>query len=272
MVKEIQVRGEGFDTTVVISDEPEALLAAQAAGRAVVGVEEMPPGGGREMSGQGLAWVPYIAPGWEYATYELAELAARRFLGLPWIIGETKRLVIRELRAEDRDLIPAGEELSAAEELFRDGEKLEAYIRGQYRFYEYGTWAVLRREDGHLAGLAGVTRPRLPLELERRLDQVCGGGPPFLELGYRIFTQYRRRGYAAEACREILEYTWEVLACRVCALIAEENKASRRVAESLGMVLIPGDGEIRGTDSGSSGRLLLYAQNCPELPGRQAPW
>lgn len=271
MVKEIQVRAEGICTTVVLSDEPEALLAAKAAGRAIVGVEEMTPGGDWEMSVRGLAWVPYIAPGWEYATEELAELAARRFLGLPWIIGETERLMIRELRAEDCDLILPEEELSAAEELFRDEEKLKAYIQTQYSFFEYGIWAVLRREDGRLVGLAGVDRPRLPEELEQSLD-AGSGGLPFLELGYRIFAPYRRRGYAAEACREILEYTREVLGCRACALIAEENKASRRVAESLGMELVPGHGKIRGTDSGSSGQLLLYVQNCPEQPDRRAPW
>lgn len=272
MVKEIQVRAEGIDITVVISDEPEALLAARAAGRAVVGVEKMPPEGG-EMSGTGVVYAPYIVPGWEYATGELAELAARRFLGLPWIIGETERLLIRELRAQDRDLIPPEEELSPAEELFRDEEKLNAYIQIQYGFYEYGTWAVLRREDGRLVGLAGVVRPRLPQELEGRLDEASRAcGSPILELGYRIFSPYRRRGYGAEACREILEYTGEVLGCRVCALIAEKNKASRSVAESLGMAILPGQGEIRGTDSGSSGRLLLYVQNCPGLPDRQALW
>lgn len=272
MVKEIQVRVEDIGITVVISDEPEALLAASAAGRAVVGVEKMPPEG-REMSGNGVIYAPYIAPGWEYATAELAELAARRFLGLPWIIGETERLVIRELRAEDRGLIPPEEELSAAEELFRDEEKLSTYIQIQYGFYEYGTWAVLRREDGRLVGLAGVVQPRLPGELEACLDEACrAGGRPVLELGYRIFAPYRQCGYAGEACREILKYTGEVLACRVCALIAEENKASRKVAESLGMVLLPGQGEVRETDSGSSGRLLLYVQNCSEPPDRPAPW
>lgn len=266
---------EDICTTVVISDEPEALLAAKAAGRAIIGVEEITPGGGAEFAGQRLC-APYIAPGWEHATRELAELAARRFFGLPWIIGETKRLLIRELRAEDCDLIPPQEELSGAEELFRDREKLKAYIKVQYGFYEYGTWAVVRREDGLLAGLAGVTQPRLPAELARRLDEVCQAqesvSGPFLELGYRIFTPYRRRGYASEACREILEYTKEVLGCRACALIEAENKASRHTAESLGLVLVPGQEKIRGTDNGSSGPLLLYAQNCPGQPDKGAPW
>ena len=274
MVKQIQVRVEGICTTVVISDEPEALLAAKAAGRAIIGVEEH---GGEEWNGQerakstdGSLCAPYIAPGWEYATVELAELAARRFLGLPWIIGETKRLLIRELRAEDVDLVPEEEELSAEEELFRDREKLAAYVKAQYGFYEYGTWAVVRRMDGQLVGLAGVSQPRLPGALACCLEESAVSGR-FLELGYRIFAPYRSRGYAAEACREILEYTREVLDCRVCALIAEQNKASRRVAESLGMELVPGQENIRGTDSGSCGRLLLYAQNWPEPQDKPAP-
>ena len=39
MTKERRIRIDGTDHRLLISDEPQALLAAKAAGRAVVGVE-----------------------------------------------------------------------------------------------------------------------------------------------------------------------------------------------------------------------------------------
>ena len=44
-----------------------------------------------------------------------------------------------------RGACSSGEALSEEEELFRDQEKLAAYIKGQYGFYEYGTWALVRK-------------------------------------------------------------------------------------------------------------------------------
>lgn len=309
MVREIEVLAEEVRHTVIISDEPWALLAAKAAGRAVIGVE---PGEEAEgEAGQRLASAPlpiapeltrYIVPGWEYVTEELAELVLRRHLGLPWTIGVTGRLVIRELTREDAGRVPQQEVLSEEEELFRDPEKLEAYIKGQYGFYEYGTWALVRQNDGVLVGLAGVSQPRMPEELAGgpgAAGEACeadagpaaqalaspaaqassgpsaqapSGPADYLELGYRIFSPYRRQGYALEACREILEYTHEVLGSRVCALIRAENKASCRLAERLGMERLSEGGALTGTDSGSSQPLLLYGEIRSPQPGRAGQW
>lgn len=319
MVREIEVLAEEVRHTVIISDEPWALLAAKAAGRAVIGVEpgeEAEGEAGQRLASAPLPFAPelarYIVPGWEYVTEELAELVLRRHLGLPWTIGVTGRLVIRELTREDAGRVPQQEALSEEEELFRDPEKLEAYIKGQYGFYEYGTWALVRQNDGVLVGLAGVSQPRMPEELaggpgaageacEAAAEAVAGGksvagpaaqassgpaaqassgpsaqapsGPAdYLELGYRIFSPYRRQGYALEACREILEYTHEVLGSRVCALIRAENKASCRLAERLGMERLSGGGALTGTDSGSSQPLLLYGEIRSPQPGRAGQW
>lgn len=255
MVREMEVRVDNQPHTVVISDEPEALLAAKAAGRAIIGVETEP-------DGARLAVARYIIPGWEFATGELADLVLRRHLGLPWDIGSTARLTIRELTAGDTEAIPR-DELADEETMFGDPEMLRAYIKNQYGFYEYGTWAVLGRREGRLVGLAGVSQPRLPEYLEQRLNAHIAKncpGQPFLELGYHIFRPYRRRGYALEACREILDYAGGVLNCRACAMVARENKASRRVAEGLGLKPLSGSGSFMETGSGSSQPLLLYAE------------
>lgn len=247
MVTERSIRLNGTTCTAVISDQPEALLAAKAAGRAVVGVE----------SGNSEIWamkgIPYVIPDIEDATDELLELVIRRHLGLPWNICRTSRLLIRELTAEDADCIPE-EEYGPQEAIFRSREALEMYCKNQYGFYEYGTWALVRREDGILVGLAGVSNPRLMREMEECLDSL-GQSVPWLELGYHIFLPYRQLGYCAEAVSAIAGYSHEVLQVRLCALIRRENQASRRVAEGLGMTC------LMETDIQSFEGQLLYGES-----------
>ena len=229
---------------VICSDEIEVLRLAGQMHQAVIGVEA-----GETALPAGLA--PYVVPGWEYVDEELAELVFRRHRNLPWIIGRTKRLVIRELTADDARAIP-GEELTKEEQIFCLKEGIEAYIRGQYRLREYGIWALQERESGALVGLAGVSPIDLPEAFAPKQN--------VLELGYRIFLPYRRQGFAREACEEILAYAHEVLDTRLVAVIEEKNDASRRFAEGMGFSLIE---TFTQTNTRSGQRRLLYAENCP---------
>ena len=65
MVTERSISLDGKTCTAVISDEPEALLAAKAAGRAVVGVERE----GEDI--WDIKGIPYVIPDIEDATDEL---------------------------------------------------------------------------------------------------------------------------------------------------------------------------------------------------------
>lgn len=285
MVIEYRIQLDGVSHPVIISDEPEALLAAQAAGRAIIGVQ-----------GDGNKWylkgVSYVIPGFEDASRELAQLVLRRHLGLPWLIASTGRLVIREFVEEDADHIPE-EEYGAQEGVFRSRELLALYIDRQYGFYEYGTWALTEKETDVLVGMAGVSNPRLPEEMEELLYQNDPDRTvPWLELGYHIFRPYRRRGYGAEAVSAIMDYAHEVLDVRLCALIDEKNQASRAMAERLGMeciretrILPPireadnrsptGDAgtqpPVRETGNRPSQGQLLYAERWISPPDREDP-
>lgn len=178
---------EGKEYTLLISDEPQALLEAKASGRAVLGCLDTGNGEGASRDFQGI---PYVVPSMEYVTEELLELILRRYLGLPWLIDETERLYIREFVKEDAENIPE-EEYGKEEEIFRDPDKLEVYIKNQYGFYEYGTWAVLKKSPSLLIGMAGVSNPNLPETALQALptlpDDLC-----WLELGYHIFKPYRK--------------------------------------------------------------------------------
>ena len=277
MVMEYNISLEGRSYPVVISDEPEALLAAKAAGRAIIGVEN-------DGNKWNITCAHYIIPDFTSATRELAELVLRRHIGLPWIIGTTKRLIIREFVKDDAVRIPR-EEYGMEENVFRSPELMAHYIEKQYGFYEYGTWALEEKESGALVGMAGVSNPRLPKDLEAMLRRFETGLPgtglpgtglpgtglpgtedpgpdrvgqkqclPWLELGYHIFRPFRRMGYAGEAVAAIRDYAHEVLEVRLCAMIQTKNQASRAVAEGLGMEC------ISGTGIQSSEAPLLYAE------------
>lgn len=295
MVIEYTIVLDGQSHPVIISDEPEALLAAKAAGRAIIGVED-------DGNKWNMNWVPYVIPGFQDAGKELAELILRRHLGLPWIIAVTKRLMIREFVIEDAQHIPE-EEYGTQESVFRTPGLLAHYIEKQYGFYEYGTWALTEKESGILVGMAGVSNPNLPEGMDRILEEIIraegagrvegsgwpgqAGRPeslerpdaaanpvqpkPWLELGYHIFRPYRRMGYATEAVAAVMAYTHEVLDARLCALIDIKNQASRVLAENLGMRCVTNrvlEEHITGTDTQSSQGQLLYAESLLSQPDR----
>ena len=136
MTREIEVVVDETHCLVVGSDEKVALLEAKAAGRAIVAIEK----GMEEFS----SVAPYVVPSWEDFGPELAELIARRHLGLPWFMGKGNRLTVRDLTVRDSQLIPKEEQMGKEEEIFRQKEGMEAYIKHQYPFYEFGVWALVR--------------------------------------------------------------------------------------------------------------------------------
>ena len=227
MTKERRIRIDGTDHRLLISDEPQALLAAKAAGRAVLGVENAVQGD------WSLRGIPYVVPGWEYDTEELEELILRRHLGLPWMIDLTERLMIREFVKGDVKQIPE-EEYAGEEAVFRSEETMEQYIRSQYAFYEYGTWALVRRETNELVGMAGVSSPGAEIFEQYALRKLPEKSQ-WLELGYHIFRPYRRRGYAREACEAVIAYAEQEFSCRIRAAVKPNNTASVRLLKMLGI-------------------------------------
>ena len=260
MVQNYTVWVEKKAYPVVVSDERKALLAAKAAGRAFVGLIHLEEYGGgsqkeerteKSQTSELLRTenqpVKKTAEGktandiWD-AEYlatpdaicpEYLERIVRRHIGLPWIITETDRLLIREFTMEDIAGMPAEpdvwftQEEREADQVFYDAEKLKAYIKGQYRFCEYGIWALVRKTDGRIIGKAGLSNAK------ERETVRANGSDEELELGYHVFHPYRRQGYAEEACRAILDYAKNELDCPVCACVAGENTASVRLLRKL---------------------------------------
>ena len=91
-------------------------------------------------------------------------------------------------------------------------------------FIEAGdVWAVVDKTTGHVIGTVGLHKdPYRPLEGCRRLGYVLG-------------ENYWGKGYATEACREVLRYAFEVLKCPVVSVAHYPiNQRSRRVIKKLG--------------------------------------
>ena len=205
IVKEVTV--EGIRYPVTVSDDNEALLAAAAAGRAIIGIWDPSV----RPLGAGFDACLYLVCEMEAADDMLLEKAVRRQYGLPWIIAQTKRLLIREFTKDDP---LEAESADDGDGVFSDRARREDYIDNQYRFHECGLWALVLKKSGLIIGKAGIT---------------AGG------LGYHIYGPFRGRGYAFEACSAILGYAEEELGLRhVRIKTGEGNEASVRLAEALG--------------------------------------
>ncbi|MDO4333263.1 MAG: GNAT family N-acetyltransferase [Eubacteriales bacterium] len=190
------------------------------------------------------AVLPEGAPGWkaqlaaaeetglpDWLPEEFLRRVWRRSRNLPWHICETPRLVLREMTEADLDFLY---EMQRDEEAARflgglshdwetERQKLAAYRHNVYGFYGFGIWLVVEKESGRPVGMAG-------------LQMRDGFETP--ELGFAIASPYRRKGYAQEACRAVLQYAKEELELdRVRAVVDQDNFKSRRLCEKLGFTV-----------------------------------
>lgn len=234
MRKEYPVIIEKTEYSVLFSDEREALLAAKAAKRAVLGLWD-------EKNPENIpAEIPYLVEDEAQITKELLERLVLRRLRLPWNIAETKRLRIREFMPEDWTEVVS---------LFDSEEAFISYIAHQYPFYEYGLWAVVEKEQGRLIGGCGI----------------WDGDKGETETGYWISPAFRRRGYAAEAVSAVLDYAAGLGKMPVYAEIREENIPSRKLAEKLHFQLTE-----YGHEKVSTENLSECMQDCASFPQGQS--
>lgn len=84
-----------------------------------------------------------------------------------------------------------------------------------------GLWAIKLKDDDSFIGLVFLQPYR---EIE---DGV--------ELGYRLYPQFWRKGYCSEICREIIDHAFNIgLTQKIVATVHRENRASIGVLEKLG--------------------------------------
>jgi RimJ/RimL family protein N-acetyltransferase len=145
------------------------------------------------------------------------------------IVSDTPRLRLRRLRSSDVDDLAA---------MVADPEQMRFYPRpksrqevdewlawnlGLYEEHGFGTWHLELVPDGAFAGYCGI-RPLL-------LD-----GRPEVELAWHVKKTHWNQGLATEAVAMAVRLgLGEFGLSRLVAIIDPDNRASRRVAQKLGM-------------------------------------
>jgi GNAT superfamily N-acetyltransferase len=146
---------------------------------------------------------------------------------------ETPRLVLIALSATDMEELLAGDELRVAErlgcvlpgDLGRAAEGLLRVRLNDLRAIpDAQPWLLrviaLRGSPSRMVGLVGFHGPP--------------DGAGRVEVGYEVLPEHRRRGYALEATRGVLEWARGQGATRFVASVSPDNVASQRVVAKLG--------------------------------------
>lgn len=151
---------------------------------------------------------------------------------IPLVTLETERLLLRPFHTNDgpafhaymsdpevarySSCLPFSEELS--QEII---DSNVAYAQAAPDTLPYG-FAITLRLDGQLIGHCRVGRDN--------------DNPRQADIAYFLHRRYWGEGYATEAARALIDYSFEKLHLhRIIALCVPENVASRRVMEKLGM-------------------------------------
>ncbi len=173
-----------------------------------------------QRTGEKLSGCLILLEGFEEIDRTFLEEIHTRALGIPVIIAETERLLIREMTLSD---LPDVNALCLRNGFPAIGEdEAKAYIEYMYGLYQCGMWLVFEKKSGQLIGRCGFG-------IADYLDFSE------MDLGYLIDRKYRRQGYAEEACRVLLAYGEQVLQFSgLSAYAEEENLPSRSLLEKLG--------------------------------------
>ena len=150
--------------------------------------------------------------------------------GLPCLIADTERTVIRELCGKEIDEVI---KISRQEHILKfveDGrvpeneqrEKLLAYMENIYRFYDFGIWGIFEKKTGILIGL-------ISLDLLKTTENAE------YEVGFFIRKEKLGLGFGKEALDAVAYYAKNKLeALRLTAVTDKENIGAVKLLEKCG--------------------------------------
>lgn len=209
------------EETLYLSDDAHALLWLQEKNRYTIAVYH------KKIEGT-LPGTRYAIEGTKNIEWEYLYKIYQRFKEEPWDITETRRCLIREMCENDVDalfeLYSSPLVTRYTDPLFQkkedEKEYIRSYVQNVYQYYGFGTWLIVRKEDGRLIGCAGFN---------------YRAGYDEAELGFVIGEPFWRMGYAYEVCSHLLMLGKQVYEFEmVQALTDKQNEASARLLEKLG--------------------------------------
>lgn len=142
---------------------------------------------------------------------------------------ETDRLYLREFRIEDYDdlfEIFSDEEVMKHYQYVLDEKGVKNWINGnidRYNNFGFGLWAVVLKETGKVIGDCGLSMQIINKKIKP-------------EIGYHFNKKYWRQGFAHEAAKACIEWTFENTPFRMLySYMTKDNVASYATAMSNGM-------------------------------------
>jgi RimJ/RimL family protein N-acetyltransferase len=147
---------------------------------------------------------------------------------------ETERLVVRPLRVDD------AADLEQSQEWIR--EKVDRFERDG----GMSLWAAVDRETGRAVALAG-----LQWEL---ID-----GSRELDLGCVVAASARRRGFATEASRGVVDAAFAAGYDRITAMTGFDNEAALHILDTLGFA-------PQGETTFEGRRYAFFVKAAPDIP------
>ena len=223
-IKTAELMGMKSKECLVVEDSQNGCKAAKATDMTCMAFYN-PDSGKQDL---GLASV--VVEGFEEIDKSFVEKIYCHSRHIPALVCETPRLLIREMKKED---IPRLMEICAqetskdacegvAKPLTEELEGFEAYRTYMYEMCDMGYWCVVKKDTDEIIGRAGVE------------PKFWNNNKSVVELGYIIDENFRRLGFAYEACKAILKVAYERGAVYLYCRIKEGNIPSLNLAKKLG--------------------------------------
>lgn len=151
---------------------------------------------------------------------------------------ETSRLILDQWSNKDIEAFIAIDQEPAVREFLypnniekQDTLKIVDKIVKHFQEHGFGLYATRLKSENVFIGFVGLD-----------VVSFTAHFTPAVEIGWRLGSLYWGQGYATEAARAVMAYTFDKLALNeLVSMTAVENERSRQVMQRIGMVRDPAD-------------------------------
>ena len=193
----------------------------------------------------------YVIEYSEEITIKYLEIAYFHACGIPAVIAETENLIIKEIGMEEteayRNIIETFPEAVSDKTLLgltseEFAERHRAYMKYSYGLMGYGIYGVYKKNlnsgygcDNQILEKNNRYSGYKPEGVSSVMIGIAGlDGTETPSLSYALLKKFQGRGYAFEACKTILDYSYDELGMdKVNISVAKDNISSLRLAEKL---------------------------------------